>query len=97
MSTAYRLATTPSQSLTAVPAGVPLLSSELYHLLGWDDLSPSLKSAVETDIHEYIAALINEEPIVAAQEQRRRRILYWIDAYRSGWCSEQTALSALAD
>jgi hypothetical protein len=97
MSTAISLRQSDQLSLTSVPAGVPLLTSELYHLLGWGDLSPAIKKVVEPDIHDYVSTIINEEPVVAAQEQRRRRIVYWIDAYRSGMCSEQTALSALAD
>jgi hypothetical protein len=97
MSTAYSLHSNEQLSLTSVPAGVPLLTSELYHLLGWDGLSASLKKIVEPDIHDYVATIINEEPVIAAQEQRRRRIVYWIDAYRTGMCSEQTALLALAD
>jgi len=97
MSTAISLRQSDQLSLISVPAGVPLLTSELYHLLGWGDLSPAIKKVVEPDIHDYVSTIINEEPVVAAQEQRRRRIVYWIDAYRSGMCSEQTALSALAD
>jgi hypothetical protein len=97
MSTAISLRQSDQLSLTSVPAGVPLLTSELYHLLGWGDLSPAIKKVVEPDIHDYVSTIINEEPVVAAQEQRRRRIVYWIDAYRSGMCSEQTALSALED
>jgi hypothetical protein len=97
MSTAISLRQSDQLPLTSVPAGVPLLTSELYHLLGWGDLSPAIKKVVEPDIHDYVSTIINEEPVVAAQEQRRRRIVYWIDAYRSGMCSEQTALSALLD
>ncbi len=97
MSTAISLRSTDQLTLTSVPAGVPLLTSELYHLLGWGDLSAALKELVEPDIHDYVSTIINEEPVIAAQEQRRRRIVYWIDAFRSGICSEQTAISALAD
>jgi hypothetical protein len=97
MSIAISLRTSEQLALTSVPAGVPLLTSELYHLLGWGDLSRAIKELVEPDIHDYVSTIINEEPVLAAQEQRRRRIVYWIDAYRSGMCSEQTALSALAD
>jgi hypothetical protein len=97
MSIAISLRRTEQLVLTSVPAGVPLLTSELYHLLGWGDLSSAIKELVEPDIHDYVSTIINEEPVLAAQEQRRRRIVYWIDAFRSGMCSEQTALSALAD
>ncbi len=97
MSTAYSLQSDTQLTLTSVPAGIPLLTSELYHLLGWDGLSDSLKKLVEPDIHDYVSTIINEEPVVAAQEQRRRRIVYWIEAFRSGMCSEQTALAALSD
>lgn len=97
MSTALSLRISDQKQLTSVPAGIPLLSSEMYHLLGWGDLSPALKELVEPDIHDYVSAMINEEPVVAAQEQRRRRIVYWIDAFRSGLCSEHTALAALSD
>lgn len=97
MSTALSLRTSNQHQLKSVPAGVPLLSSEMYHLLGWGNLSQAFKDLVEPDIHDYISTMLNEEPILAAQEQRRRRIVYWIDAFRNGMCSEQTALSALAD
>ncbi len=97
MSIAISLRRTEQLALTSVPAGVPLLTSELYHLLGWGDLSCAIKELVEPDIHDYVSTIINEEPVLAAQEQRRKRIVYWIDAYRSGMCSEQTVLSALAD
>lgn len=97
MSTAISLRSADQLTLTSVPAGVPLLTSELYHLLGWGDLSPALKVLVEPDIHDYVSTIINEELVVAAQEQRRKRIIYWIDAFRSGMCTEQTALAALSD
>lgn len=97
MSTAISLRSADQLTLTSVPAGVPLLTSELYHLLGWGDLSTALKVLVEPDIHDYVSTIINEELVVAAQEQRRKRIIYWIDAFRSGMCTEQTALAALTD
>lgn len=97
MSTAISLRSADQLTLTSVPAGVPLLTSELYHLLGWGDLTPALKVLVEPDIHDYVSTIINEELVVAAQEQRRKRIIYWIDAFRSGMCTEQTALAALTD
>lgn len=97
MSSAYSLRSTDPRPLTSVPAGVPLFTSDLYHMLGWDELSDAFKRLVEPDIHDYVTSIINAEPVVAAQEQRRRRIVYWIDAFRTGMCSEQTALSALSD
>jgi hypothetical protein len=97
MSTAISFLTSEQHTLTSVPAGIPLLTSELYHLLGWGELSPAFKVLVEPDIHDYVSTIINGEVVVAAQEQRRRRIVYWIDAFRSGMCSEQTALAALVD
>lgn len=97
MSTAISLRSADQLTLTSVPAGVPLLTSELYHLLGWGDLTPALMVLVEPDIHDYVSTIINEELVVAAQEQRRKRIIYWIDAFRSGMCTEQTALAALTD
>lgn len=97
MSTALSLRSSNQHQLSAVPAGIPLLSSEMYHLLGWGDLSPNLKKLVEPDIHDYVSTMLNDEPVVAAQEQRRRRIVYWIDAFRTGLCSEQTAITALSD
>lgn len=96
MSSAKRLSHLPAP-MSTVPAGIPLLSSELFHQLGWDDLSESVKDAIRPDLTAYTACLIDERPINAAQEQRRRRILYWVECLRNGWCSEQTALSALAD
>lgn len=83
--------------MSTVPAGIPLLSSELFHLLGWEDLSDQVKETIRPDLSAYMACLLDEQPINAEQEQRRRRILYWVECLRNGFCSEQTALSALAD
>jgi hypothetical protein len=97
MSTAIRLHQQSNPVLNSVPAGLPLLSSEMYHALGWSDLKPKLKALIEPDIIEYVRTLLDGEPINAAKEQRRRQILYWVEAYRTGMCTEQTAMDALGD
>jgi len=95
MSSALRLIHESNPTLNSIPAGVPLLSSEMFHSLGWSDLKPRIKAIIEPDIHEYVRTLLDGEPINSAKEQRRRQILYWIEAFRSGMCSEETALDAL--
>ena len=94
MSPALRLIENRS-TLNSVPAGIPLLSSEMFHTLGWSDLKPKMKALIEPEINEYIRTLIDGEPVDSAQEQRRRQILYWVEAFRSGMCSEHTAMDAL--
>jgi hypothetical protein len=95
MISALRLTQESKSTLQSVPAGVPLLSSEMFHSLGWSDLKPQMKAIIESDIHDYVRTLMDGEPINAAKEQRRRQILYWIEAFRSGLCTEQTAIDAL--
>jgi len=94
MSIAHRLTNTPLQ-LSAVPAGLPLLSSEMYHVLGWDSLTPRIKQVIEPDLRLYVGNMLHGKPVLAEHEQRRRKIVYWVDCMRSGYCSEQTVIDAL--
>lgn len=97
MSSAPRLQAYTSSRLTRVPAGVPLLTSELFHQLGWDNLSESMKARIRPYMDDYVRCQLEGRPINGEQEQRRRRILYWIECMNMGMCTEQTAFDAIAD
>jgi hypothetical protein len=69
---------------------------EVFRLMGWGDLPDALKIEIKEDV----AAMVDElegrfstcDPFVM---KRRQSVTYWIDMYRSGVCSMQTAVEAL--
>jgi hypothetical protein len=69
---------------------------EVFGLMGWGDLPDALKIEIKEDV----AAMVNElegrfstnDPFVM---KRRQSVTYWVDMYRSGVCSMQTAIEAL--
>lgn len=72
--------------------------TEVFALLGWDDLPQSLKEAVRLDMEAYRDELLGlYSSCDKGVKNRRKRVSYWIKAYREGICSEETALNALSE
>lgn len=69
---------------------------QMFKLMGWSDLPDALKAEIKNDV----SAMVNEltghysscDPHV---ERRRRRVVYWVETFRQGICSKQTAIDAL--
>ncbi|WP_445664773.1 hypothetical protein [Fodinibius sp. AD559] len=69
---------------------------EMFKLMGWGDIPDALKLEVKDDV----SAMVNElkgqysscDPYV---DRRRQRVVYWIENYREGLCSLDTAIDAL--
>jgi len=69
---------------------------DAFALLGWHDLPDSLKTEIANDVSQMIDELNGHySSIDPAVEQRRKAVYYWIDCYRQGICTRQTALEAL--
>ncbi len=69
---------------------------QMFELMGWGDIPDALKLEIKDDV----SALVNElngqysscDPHVA---RRRKRVFYWVECYRDGICSLETAIDAL--
>lgn len=69
---------------------------QMFKLMGWIDLPDALKMEIKDDV----AAMVDElqgqysscDPHV---ERRRQRVVYWVENYRDGVCSVDTAIEAL--
>lgn len=70
--------------------------NQIYAAMGWADLPYRLKFQIAPDIVGYYDELTGRyttsDVFVLA---RRKRVLYWIDLYRTGRCSLDTIMDAL--
>lgn len=88
----------PAPLLKAVSLPDPLIAeaSEMLEAMGWTDIPTELKRSVAIDVIGYRDELLGlystRDPHVMA---RRRSVYWWVEAYRSGTCSLETALDAL--
>lgn len=70
---------------------------DVFELFGWMDLPNSLKKVIQIDMEAYrdeILGLYSTCDI--GVKNRRKRISYWIKAYKEGICSEETAVNMLS-
>lgn len=69
---------------------------ELFRLMGWEDLPDALKIEIRDDVASMVDELKGQysscDPYV---QKRRERVSYWVDCYRDGICSLNTAIDAL--
>lgn len=72
------------------------LEEDLFELFGWSDLPFDLKNAIIVDLaghrEELLGLYSTTDPQVY---ERRKRVAYWVNCYREGICSLETALQAL--
>lgn len=95
MSTALK---TRLPRMSAVPMADPLLSeaSDILALMGWSDIPSTLQRVIAVDVIGYRDELLGlyatSDPHVMA---RRNSVYWWVEAYRSGTCALDEAVSAL--
>lgn len=99
MSTALKtlaLHTAPQLHALARPDPLIEAASDMLETMGWSDIPAELKRSVAIDVIGYRDELLGlyatRDPHVMA---RRRSVYWWVEAYRSGTCSLETALDAL--
>mgnify|MGYP000435656829 CR=1 FL=1 len=70
--------------------------SEVLEMLGWARMPASLISAIDKDLEEFIREFKGQYSTVDERvRQRRNRIQYWMNNYKNGICSLETAYSAM--
>jgi hypothetical protein len=69
---------------------------EVFSMLGWEDIPDALKIEIKDDVSAMADELEGHystcDPAVT---KRRQRVAYWVDTFRYGMCSLQTAIEAL--
>lgn len=99
MSTAFKttvLRSAPQLQAVSLPDPLIAEASEMLEAMGWTDIPSELKRSVAIDVIGYRDELLGlyatRDPHVMA---RRRSVYWWVEAYRCGTCSLETALDAL--
>lgn len=68
----------------------------MFALMGWGDLPDALKMEIKDDVSAMVDELQGQysscDPYV---ERRRQRVVYWVESFREGVCSLDTAVDAL--
>lgn len=69
---------------------------EMFNLMGWGDIPDMLKMEIKDDVSAMVDELKGQysscDPHVA---RRRKRVVHWVESYRDGICSLDTAIDAL--
>lgn len=69
---------------------------DVFQVMGWGGLPDTLKMEIKDDVEAMVRELegcySTCDPYVL---KRRERVSYWVDAFRDGICSLQTAIDAL--
>jgi len=69
---------------------------DIFTLLGWEDLPEKLKETIRPDLNAYRDELLGLYSTCDHHVlNRRKRVSYWVNAYREGICSEETVLVSL--
>ena len=69
---------------------------DMFKLMGWSDIPDALKMEIKDDVSAMVDELKGQysscDPHV---ERRRQRVVHWVESYRDGICSLDTAIDAL--
>lgn len=69
---------------------------EIFALMGWGDLPDALKVEIKDDVSSMVDELQGQysscDPYV---KKRRQSVTYWVNCYKDGICSLNTAINAL--
>ena len=69
---------------------------KMFELLGWGNLPDDLKYLIKDDVKGYIDELEGNYSTHSPHVQRRRESIdFWVNSYRDGICTLQSALDAL--
>lgn len=69
---------------------------QTFQLMGWGDLPDALKMEIKDDVSAMVKELEGQysscDPHVS---RRRQRVVHWVNSFRDGICSIDTAIEAL--
>jgi len=68
----------------------------MFDLMGWGQLPDTLKMEIKDDVAAMVKELKGQYSSCDPHVKRRRnRVVYWVEMFLEGVCSEQTAVDAL--
>ncbi len=69
---------------------------QMFELMGWGDLPDELKMEIKEDVAAMVDELQGQYSSCDEHVARRRRsVVHWVESFRDGICSLQTAIDAL--
>ncbi len=99
----YPVAAPDNDALTANTRRLALMDdcriheTDVFHLLGWNDLPDALQNVIRSDMEAYRDELLGlYSTCDNGVKNRRKSVSYWVRAYREGVCTEETAVRALS-
>lgn len=73
-------------------------TDNLFDLMNWNELPESIKSAIYNDVSGFAAELnLQFTAIHPEQKERKKRVCYWVNQFKAGNCSEETACEMLVN
>lgn len=70
--------------------------ADVFELFGWSDLPATLRSAIRSDLEAYRDELLGlYSSCNTAVHERRKRVSWWVNAYRNKLCTARTAVTML--
>lgn len=71
-------------------------TENVFHLFGWNDLPKNIKEAIYSDVYNFSTELhLNFSAIDPIKVERKKRVCYWVNQFKAGNCSAQTAYEML--
>jgi len=69
---------------------------QMFELMGWGDLPDALKMEIKDDVSAMVDELQGQYSSCDEHVARRRqRVVHWVQSFRDGICSLETAIDAL--
>lgn len=73
----------------------PFNLNDYLELMGWATLPLGLKESIEPSLDLYHSSLTRPYEVTPQQLKHWRAVFYWVECYRSGICTQQTALEGI--
>lgn len=71
-------------------------TENVFHLFGWNDLPKPIKEAIYFDVYNFSTELhLNFNAIDPQRIERKKRVCYWVNQFKAGNCSAETASEML--
>ena len=70
-------------------------ANEYLELMGWATLPSQLKNSLIPSLAHYHDDVFHPTNLSTSQLKHWRAIFYWVECYRSGICTQQTALEGI--
>jgi len=85
-----------STPVTFEPSFAPRFNAnEYFEFMGWATLPLQLKDSLIPSLAHYHDDMFHPSNLSTSQLKQWRAIFYWVECYRCGICTQQTALEGI--